>query len=488
MSILTVVFVIYIAIIFSLGICSYFYTKNLNDYMLGGRSLSGPIAALGAGASDMSSWLLLALPGAVMLHGLNQIWLPLGLALGAYLNWQFVAKRLRIYTEVAKDSITIPAYFENRFHDKTGFIRLLTAIVILIFFTFYTASGFVAGGLLFSSTFGISYAAGLGLTAAIILIYTCIGGFLAISWIDFFQGCLMFLALILVPVVVLYHIGSINTALTDVAQQSPVYLDAFKGTSIIGVLSLFAWGLGYFGQPHILVRFMATKTARSIPQAQFICMTWMCIALLGAVFTGLFGLAYFSSKGLSNPETIFIVLSNTFFNPWIAGVLLAAVLSATMSTASAQLLASSSAVVEDFYHKFFRPKASTTELLFSSRIVVFLIAIVALLLAANPKSSILNLVGYAWAGLGASFGPVVLLSLFWRRMNLAGAFAGIITGALTVLIWPHLKFLGGVFELYELLPGFVFAVVSIVTVSLLAKPATVLMSKEYEHVAKLSQS
>ncbi len=453
----------------------------MHDYMLGGRSLSGPIAALGAGASDMSSWLLLALPGAVMLHGLNQIWLPIGLALGAYLNWQIVAKRLRVYTEVAKDSITIPSYFENRFHDTTGMLRLLTALVILIFFTFYTASGFVAGGLLFSSTFHVGYTTGLVLTAAIILIYTCIGGFLAISWIDFFQGCLMFIALLVVPITVLYHLGSLQGSLSTITHQSSVYLNAFKGTSFIGVISLFAWGLGYFGQPHILVRFMATKSAKTIPQAQFICMTWMCLALLGAVFTGLLGIAFFAPNGLSNPETVFLVLAESLFNPWIAGLLLAAVLSATMSTASAQLLASSSAVAEDFYHKFIRPDAKARELLWVSRLIVLVIAVIAVLLSLNPKSSILALVGYAWAGLGASFGPIIVLSLFWKRMNLTGAFLGIIIGALTVIIWPHFKSYGGIFALYELLPGFVFACIGVYVGSMLTKaPSLKLLSQHRE--------
>ncbi len=479
MSALVIVFVLYIVIIFGLAVCSYFYTKNLHDYMLGGRSLSGPIAALGAGASDMSSWLLLALPGTVMLNGLNQIWLPIGLALGAYLNWQFVARRLRVYTEMANDSITIPSYFENRFGDKTGLLRLLSAIVILIFFTFYTASGFVAGGLLFGSTFQIDYSTGLYITAFIILVYTCIGGFLAISWVDFFQGSLMFIALIIVPIAVWVHIGSLSDALTIVSQQSSVYLNVFKDTTLVGVISLFAWGLGYFGQPHILVRFMATKTAKSVPQAQFICMTWMCIALLGAVFTGLLGIAYFAPNMLQNPETVFVLLSQMLFDPWVAGALLAAVLSATMSTASAQLLASSSAVVEDFYHKFIRPYATVNEMLIVSRIVVLMIAIIAMLFALNPKNSILNLVGYAWAGLGASFGPIIILSLYWRRMNLVGAFAGIVVGALTVIIWPYLKFLGGFFELYELLPGFIFACVAIVVASLMSKIPNQLILEQY---------
>lgn len=486
--VLTIVFIIYVSVILGLGVCSYFYTKNLGDYMLGGRSLSGPIAALGAGASDMSSWLLLALPGAVMLHGLNQIWLPIGLAFGAYLNWQVVAKRLRIYTEVARDSITIPSYFENRFHDTSGMLRLLTAMVILLFFTFYAASGFVAGGLLFSSTFHIDYITGLLITAGIVFIYTCIGGFLAISWIDFFQGCLMFVALIVVPVTVLYHIGGLESGLDTVNTQSAVYLDVFKDTSFIGVISLFSWGLGYVGQPHILVRFMATRTAKTISQAQFICMTWMCLSLLGAVFTGLVGIAFFAPEHLQNPEAVFLVLAKSIFNPWIAGLLLAAVLSATMSTASAQLLASSSAIVKDFYHKFIRPDAGASELLWVSRMIVFAIAVVAVLLSLNPESSILALVGYAWAGLGASFGPIIVLSLFWRRMNLAGAFAGIITGALTVILWPYLSHYGGIFAVYALLPGFVFACIAIVVTSLLTRAPSLKVIEQHREVIMIADN
>lgn len=480
-------FVIYIGAIFAIGIISYFYTKNLTDYMLGGRSLHGAVAALGAGASDMSSWLMLALPGAVMAFGLNQIWLPIGLAVGAYLNWQFIAKRLRVYTEVAKDSITIPAYFENRFHDFKGRLRVITALVILIFFTFYTAAGFVAGGLLFSNTFGVDYTTGLWITAGIILVYTCVGGFLAISWIDFFQGSLMFLALLVVPLVVLYNLGGVTPAMQTIYHLSPSYFDVFKGTTLIGTISLLAWGLGYFGQPHILVRFMAIKDPNEVPKAQFICMTWMCIALLGAVFVGFLGIAFYAQSPLSNPETVFIAFANTLFNPWISGILLAAVLSAIMSTASAQLLASSSALVEDFYRKFFRPQSSHREQLITGRVIVVLITLVAVALAADPtNSSILALVGYAWAGLGAAFGPVILLSLFWSRMTLKGAMAGIISGALVVIVWSQLKTLGGIFSVYELLPAFIISTLAIIIVTMItARPEESIMAQHREVEARL---
>ncbi|CAM3468345.1 sodium/proline symporter PutP [Paraphotobacterium marinum] len=477
--IISIVFCTYISIIFFIGIVSYFYTQNLKDYMLGGRSLSGPIAALGAGASDMSSWLLLALPGAVFVNGLNEIWLPIGLVLGAYLNWKVVAKRLRIYTEIAKDSITIPAFLDNRFEDSTGMLRLLTAAVILIFFTFYTASGFVAGGLLFSSTFNVNYEYGMYITAIVVLVYTSIGGFLAISWIDFFQGCLMFVALLVVPAVIFNNLEGYSHIINGIDTKSPELLNPFYNISIASTLSLLAWGLGYFGQPHILVRFMATKNEKVIPQARIICMSWMSLALVGAVLTGIFSIVFFQGTLIKSPETIFIILSKTLFNPWIGGILLAAVLSATMSTASAQLLASSSAVVEDFYHKFLRKNAGSKELLITSRIIVTLITIVAVFMAHDPKSSILNLVGHAWAGLGASFGPIIIISLFWRNVNWYGALSGIIVGALVVIIWPMMKSFSPIFEVYELLPGFVLSFLAIVIFSKVFK------DKNSEKITKL---
>ncbi len=478
---LIITFVVYILVIVGFVIYSNIRTKNLSDYILGGRNLTGSVTALGAGASDMSSWLILALPGAVMLNGLNQIWLPIGLSLGQFLNWQFVAKRLRVYTEVANDSLTIPAYFENRFHDFTKSLRMITAIVILIFFAFYSAAGFVSGGLLFQSTFHVSYETGLIITAIIVIGYTCIGGFIAVSWIDFFQGTLMFFALLVVPAVTLQSLGGLDNTLRIIGSHgSANYFDVFHGTSWIAIISFLAWGLGYFGQPHIIVRFMAIKKHTEAPKAQFICMTWMNIALYGAVFTGLFGMAFFASSPLKDPETGFIHLSTTLFNPWVAGVLLAAVLSATMSTSSAQLLGSSSAFVEDFYHRFIRPYASNKELLWVSRLGVVAISLIALYMALSPKSSILHLVSYAWAGLGGAFGPVILISLFWKRMNLIGAQCGVLTGALVVIVWPYLKSFGQVFHLYELLPAFVLGCLAIIIGSLCSKAPSKEILREFD--------
>ena len=488
MSVLLIVFTIYILVICTISVFSYFFTKNLNDYMLAGRSLNSPVSALGVGASDMSSWLLMALPGAVMLNGLNQIWLPASLALGAYLNWKFIAKRLRIYTKIANNAITVPGYFENRFHDYQGHLRLLTSFISLIFFTFYASSGLVAGGLLFHSTFNVEYVSGLYLTALIICAYTCIGGFVAISWIDFFQGSLIFLALIIVPITTLYHLGDFNLILLNISQHSLNYFSAFKDTTLLGMISLFSWGLGYFGQPHILVRFMAIKAIKTIPLARVICMTWMCVALFGAVFTGILGVAFFDSGELNNPEMVFIKLSHVLFNPWITGILLAAVLSATMSTVSAQILVSSSTIVEDIYRRFLRPKPSHYELLFVSRMVVFIMTLIIITLALNPKSSILNLVGYAWAGLGASFGPLILFSLFWQRMTLTGAIAGMIVGALTIIIWTNLIDTIITFRIYALFPGFLFSSTSIIIASLISKPPSLKIKQQFNQMAKLVSS
>ena len=482
---LTVIFILYILVIISLGIISSFYTTSIKDYMLGGRSLSGPVAALGAGASDMSSWLLLAFPGLVMVHGVNQIWLPLGLILGAWLNWKFIAKRLRLYTEIAGDSITIPSFLENRFHNKNGLLRVISAIVILIFFTFYTSAGLVSGGLLFQSIFSVEYLVGVYITASVIVLYTCLGGFLAISWIDFFQGILMLFALIIMPLLLYNSMGGFNNIIDIIGNKSLSYLSIFDGVTYYTIISLISWGLGYFGQPHILVRFMATKSTSAIESAKLICMSWMTIALFGAFSIGFFSISLYFSQSIENPESIFLILSEKLFNPWISGILLSAVLSAIMSTASAQLLSSSSAVVEDFYHKKFRTKARNKELMFVSRVVVLLIAVIAVFIAKNHSNSIFNLVSYAWAGLGASFGPIILLSLFYKKTNTIGSIFGMISGTLVVILWPFLKELKGVFSLYELLPAFIFSCVVIMIVSTLTSQQNDKINTEYETMKKL---
>lgn len=465
----------YITLILSIGFFSSYLVKNLADYMLAGRNLSGALTALGAGASDMSGWLLMALPGAAFLFGINQIWLPIGLTIGAYLNWQFEAKRLRVFTEIADNSLTIPAYLENRFHDKSRVLRLVTGLVILVFFTAYVAAGLVAGGELLQHVLGFSYLKGTVCCAIVMVIYTSSGGFWAISWIDFFQGLLMFAALLVVPVITIQHLNGFQAMLNELTSKGAHYFDAFKGISAIGVISLLAWGLGYFGQPHIITRFMAARSQHEIPVAQFICMSWMICALYGAIFTGIAGAAYFHSSGASlhNPETIFIVLAEILFNPWIAGILIAAILAAIMNTSSAQLLAAGSSLTEDFYHPFIRPQASQRELMWVIRIGIGGVTGIAVSIALGEHASILNMVAYAWAGLGAAFGPVILISLYWQRMTRNSAIAGMLTGALTVIAWELLnKIFHGVFALYSIVPGFVLNCLAIYLVSILGgKPA-----------------
>ncbi len=470
--------IVYLVGMLLIGVLAARMTKDLSDYVLGGRGLGPGVAALSAGASDMSGWLMLGLPGAVYLGGMGEIWLPIGLAVGAYLNWQFVAKPLRVYTEVANDSITVPGYFENRFHDTSKILRVVSAIVTLIFFTFYTSSSLVGGAILLENSFGMDYTLALWVGAAVILSYTLFGGFLAASWTDFIQGILMFLALIIIPIAAIQELGGWNETLNQISAIDPTHLDVASGATFVGVVSLLAWGLGYFGQPHILVRFMGLKSTNDVPKARLIGMTWMVLSLFGALFVGFAGIAYFADAPLANSETVFIMFSQVLFNPWVAGFLLAAILSAIMSTVDSQLLVSSSALAQDFYKSIFRRNASQKEEMIVGRIAVLGIAIIAIFLGYNPESKVLELVSYAWAGFGAAFGPVIILSLFWKRMTRNGALAGIIVGAVTVIVWAQLT--GGLFDLYELAPGFLFAALAIIVVSLLDKAPSAEVQEQYD--------
>jgi sodium/proline symporter len=469
--------IIYLAAMLVIGIVAARMTKDLNDYVLGGRRLGAGVAALSAGASDMSGWLMLGLPGAMYIGGMSEIWLPIGLSVGAYLNWQFVAKPLRVYTEVSKDSITVPDFFENRFRDQSKILRVVSAIVILVFFTFYTSSSLVGGAILLENSFGMDYKLALWVGAAVILSYTLFGGFLAASWTDFIQGILMFLALIVVPIVAIFELGGWDETVQKIGAIDPSHLNVYSGATTIGVISLLAWGLGYFGQPHILVRFMGLKSTKDVPKARLIGMVWMIFSLFGAVFVGFAGIAYFADSPLQNAETVFIMFSQVLFNPWVAGFLLAAILSAIMSTVDSQLLVSSSALANDFYKSLFRRNASKKEEMIVGRIAVLGIAIIAILLGYDPDSKVLELVSYAWAGFGAAFGPVIILSLFWKRMTRNGALAGIIVGSVTVIVWSSLK--GGLFDIYELAPGFLFSSLAIIIFSLIDKAPSKEIQEEF---------
>ncbi|MDU7693456.1 MAG: sodium:proline symporter [Helicobacter sp.] len=562
-SILTT-FIIYAALMLFIGF--YFYRQNstTEDYFLGSRRIGPVVSALSAGASDMSGWLLMGLPGALYIGGLIELYIAIGLTIGASLNWIFVAKRLRVYTSVISNSITIPDYFETRFDDDKHILRVICAVVTLVFFTFYVSSGLVGGAKLFEATFGINYDLSLSIGAIIIVAYTFFGGYKAVSWTDMIQGLLMMCALIIMPLAMIYEIKNpkniadlisksdnarisliqkqeeipniINQAPKDIAKaaieisqiindmQDATFasrsgvevaksleknakkvleggsdsinalnilredlsaiegqnlspnsrLNMFSGASIVAILSALAWGFGYFGQPHILVRFMSIRSIKDIPFATAIGISWMIISMIGACLIGIIGIAYINNFNipLQDPEKIFIAMSQLIFNPWIAGILLSAILAAIMSTASSQLLVSSSTIAEDFYHRIFNKKASQKTLLIISRIGVLAVSIVAFLISTDRNSSVLSIVSYAWAGFGASFGSVMLFSLFWGRMTRLGAILGMLTGAIIVVVYKN--FLSQFFPIYEIIPGFIGASIVIVIVSLLqpVRPGT----------------
>jgi sodium/proline symporter len=458
-------FVSYMLVMIGIGFYFYFKTKDLSDYVLGGRSLGPGVTALSAGASDMSGWLLLGLPGMMYTGGLVGSWIAVGLIIGAFLNWHYVAKPLRVYTHHLNDAITIPDYFSNRFEDKGNVLRIVTAVVILLFYTLYTSSGLVAGAKLFEATFHLEYATALLIGSFVIVSYTFLGGYNAVSWTDFIQGILMMLALVITPLVVIYEIGGVSEGFRMIAEIDPSHLDVFSGASIISIVSLMAWGLGYFGQPHILVRFMSIRHENELKRAKRIGMTWMILSVVGSLAVGFFGLAYIVSEGidLKDSEKIFITLSQLVFNPWIAGFLLAAILAAIMSTVDSQLLVSSSVLTRDLYHALLRKEASDRELVWVGRLTVIVIAVIAWSISIDENSSVLQLVSYAWAGFGAAFGPLIILSLYNRNITKTGAIAGMVVGAITVIVYKQLE--GGIFDLYELLPGFIAAWIAIIIFS-----------------------
>lgn len=471
--------IIYMLGMLGIGYYSYRKTTDLSDYMLGGRNLGPAVTALSAGASDMSGWLMLGLPGAMFAQGISASWIVIGLTLGAYLNWLYVAPRLRTYTELANNSITIPAFIGNRFEDNSRILRLVSGFVIIVFFTFYVSSGLVSGAVLFQNSFNVDYHLGLWIVGGVVVAYTLFGGFLAVSITDFVQGLIMVTTLVMVPLITIQASGGFQTSINTIHSLNPAYLDFFKGTTVLGIISLFGWGLGYFGQPHIIIRFMAISSIKELVKARRIGMIWMIFSVVGAMFTGLIGIAYFANQGitLADPETVFLELGKLLFHPIITGFLLSAILAAIMSTISSQLLVTSSSLTEDLYG-LFRRNASDKELVFVGRLCVLMVAVVAILIAYQRNETILNLVGYAWAGFGASFGPVIILSLYWKRMNKWGALAGMIAGSGTVILWTRFPFLKN--ALYELVPGFFACLVAIVLVSLLTGKPSAKMEAEFE--------
>ncbi len=495
-------------LVFMIGVGVYFAKKssNVNDYFLGGRQMGSWLTALSAQASDMSSWLLMGLPGAVFLSGLGEAWIAIGLGVGTYLNWLLVAKRLRKYSVVAGDSITIPQYLQNRFNGTSTALRVICAVIIFIFFLVYTASSFNAAAKLINTVFGVNYNIGLTIGVLIIVVYTFLGGYFAVVWTDFFQGMLMFFSLMIVPIIaysiVSVDLGSILSTVPDNAQ----YMNLTKGAdgttySWQYIASNLGWGLGYFGMPHILVRFMSIKSSDMIKKSRIIATIWVAITLFASVCVGFLGYAYMKHTGMemftdaAAAETIFMVLVQKLAPGFIAGILLCAIIAAIMSTSDSQMLVTASAVSNDIYKTVFKKNATDKELLLLSKVAVIVVAVIAYLLAMNPDNSVMDLVSYAWAGLGAAFGPTMILSLFWRRMTMSGAIAGLVSGGLGMLVWNTFftsssPIFGDKFTivdtgLYELVPAFAFSIVCIVVVSLISKKPDSKILDDFDKVSTI---
>lgn len=500
-------FAVYLLLMIIIGAVYMKKTNNSEDYFLGGRGLNAWVAALSAQASDMSGWLLMGLPGAVYAMGTGQIWIAVGLFIGTVFNWVFISGRLRKYTIAANNSLTIPAYFENRFRDKKKILLLVSSVVIVVFFLVYTASALAAGGKLFNTVFGIDYHVALAIGAGVILCYTFMGGFMAVCVTDFIQGTLMLIGLLVVPIIAYFMLPG---NLTDLLNQSGVtngasaYLNPFSNGdrpyTFIEIFSQLAWGFGYFGMPHILTRFMAVKSDKELKKSKYIAIVWDILSLGAACFIGVIGRAFLfptvlGENGAASSESVFIELINKLFThklalPFIGGIFLCGILAAIMSTADSQLLVTASAVSEDLYHNFIDKDADSKKIMQVSRITVIVVSILAFIIAWNPESSIMGLVSNAWAGLGSAFGPIVLLSLFWRRTNLAGAIAGIVSGGLTVIIWDYIPLVGGqtlgaATGLYSLAVGFCLSALMIVIFSLATKAPSKEITDEFDRVAAM---
>lgn len=494
-------FALYMMMMVVVGIVCARQNKDAEDYFLGGRKLNGWVAALSAQASDMSGWLLMGLPGSVYALGTGQGWIAIGLFLGTVFNWLCISRRLRRYTIRAGNALTLPTYFENRFHDKKRILLFVSSVTIVIFFLVYTASALAAGGKLFNSVFGVDYRVALTIGAAVILVYTFMGGFLAVCVTDFIQGSLMLVALLTVPLLAwrLLGTGGATQILNESFEGGAIAFlsmtsDANGKYRLVDIISQLAWGLGYCGMPHILVRFMAVKDEKELKKSKGIAILWVALSLSFACVIGVIGRAYLYPVILEGgaEEKVFIEMIIRLFTqdmhlPIIAGLFLCGILAAIMSTADSQLLVSASSVAEDIVRGVVKKDASDKTVLRISRVTVLIIAVLAYLIALNPNSSIMGLVSNAWAGLGAAFGPTVLLSLFWKRTNFQGAVAGILSGALTVIVWDYIPFvngatLGAVTGLYSLLIGFGISLLLIVAVSLLTPAPSEEILREFEDV------
>ena len=479
-----VTFALYLVFMITVGVYFFFKSKSVSDYLLGGRGVGRWVTALSAQASDMSGWLLMGLPGAVYLAGLGEAWIAIGLGIGTLLNWLIVAPRLRIYTEKT-NSMTLAAFFSLRFGDQTGCLRVFSAVITLFFFTIYAASGLNATGNLFEEMFNIPYTYAVIIGAAVLLIYTFLGGYLAVCWTDLFQGFLMFFALIAVPVIAYKYVGGSDAIQTAMQTKNLTFslLPKADNTAlaVAAIFSTAAWGLGYFGQPHILVRFMSIKSVKLLPGTITIAMIWVVFSLVAAVVIGFVAMPLFADLDKQSCEKVFIymVRNKEFFNPWLGGILLAAILAAIMSTIDSQLLVSSTTLTEDFY-KFIHLDASQKVLMRVSRIFVTLITAIACGLALMRTETIFSLVKFAWGGFGAAFGPVVIMSLYSRKTSWQSAFAGMIMGTFVMLAWYILGF--GKY-MYEIVPGFISGLLTIIIMNKFFPQNDEKILKEFDEVA-----
>ncbi|MHC4636191.1 MAG: sodium/proline symporter PutP [Planctomycetota bacterium] len=480
-----ITFIVYFILLLAIGL--YFYRKNVSieDYLLGGRGMGAWVTALSAQASDMSGWLLMGLPGAVYLAGIGKTWIAVGLFIGTVLNWKFVSCRLRIYTE-RTSSITLPCFFEQRFGDPTGLLRIISAIIILLFFTIYASACLVSAGKLFESTFNVGYETAVIIGGVVIIAYTFLGGFLAVCWTDLFQGSLMLLALIIVPVAAYFQTGGYN-AIRQAMSAKEISASIFPDKQQFGFLALLstmAWGLGYFGQPHILARFMSIKSIKKLNESMTIAIVWVFISLAGAVIVGLIGIGMYDNLTGGEEEKVFIYMVKDILGPWLGGVMLAAILSAIMSTIDSQLLVSSSALTEDFYKKTIKRNASETELILVGRLCVIVISAIALILALKPNETILDIVAHAWGGFGAAFGPLVLFGLFYRKTSWQAALSGMVAGTVVLVLWKRLNW--GVY-MYEIVPGFVANCATLMIVTMLIPQKNEKVIQIFDEVRKISR-
>lgn len=471
-------FVLYLGIMIYVGLKNASKNNSSADFFLGGRKVGPWVTALSAEASDSSAWLLMGLPGLCYLGGIQEsVWTAVGLIIGTYLSWLFVAKPLRKCSIAFGDSITIPEFLSNRFKDKTHLLSIVSVIFIVLFFTIYTASGFVACAKLFNSVFGLNYHAGLAIGLVVILCYTITGGYTAVCTTDFIQGSLIFVAFVISTIIVIFSIGSGNTpvSVSDVFNNfqtlAGTELQSFNG---MGIVSALAWGLGYFGMPHIIVRFMGIRSNSEIGKARRIGIVWMVISYIGAILIGTLGTVYLRKYGITldsvSAETVFSATMQNMYPAFIAGIFLCAILAASMSTADSQLLAASSAVSQDIFKGLIKKDAEEKDVLNVSRFTVFLIALIALFMSLNPNSSIFNLVSFAWSGFGGTFGPLVLLALYWKRTTAAGAIAGLVCGGIIDVIWHYIPAsVAPIFGLYEIVPAFLACLIVTVIVSICTK-------------------